>query len=132
MLGTFGGENVPMVGFGFGDAVIMELLATKGLVPEKKHAVDDVVVCMDDSLRPAACGVAAKYVSTVRYNLLLHCLVHGSSRRKRVVFLGLYMLPVNTRYTRRAEHSTFRGCCSHWYCAEDVYGCCAGCDRQAR
>lgn len=60
LLGTFGGENVPMVGFGFGDAVIMELLATKGLVPEKGHKVDDVVVCMDETLRPAACGIAAR------------------------------------------------------------------------
>ena len=63
LLGTFGGENVPMVGFGFGDAVIMELLAAKGLVPEKGHAVDDVVVCMGEELRPAACSVAAKYES---------------------------------------------------------------------
>lgn len=59
-----------MVGFGFGDAVIMELLDAKGLVPGKGHTVDDVVVCMDESLRPAACGVAAKYASAVRCTVI--------------------------------------------------------------
>jgi histidyl-tRNA synthetase len=29
-----GGEDRPMVGFGFGDAVIMELINDKGLLPE--------------------------------------------------------------------------------------------------
>lgn len=37
LLGTFGGENQPCVGFGFGDAVIMELLKEKNLVPELNH-----------------------------------------------------------------------------------------------
>jgi histidyl-tRNA synthetase len=68
LLGTFGCENVPMVGFGVGDAVIMELLAIKGLVPEKGHAVDDVVVCMDEDLRHAACAAASQYGA-----LALHC-----------------------------------------------------------
>ncbi len=33
LLGTFGGEDQPMAGFGFGDAVIVELLKDKGLLP---------------------------------------------------------------------------------------------------
>lgn len=73
LLGTFGGENVPMVGFGFGDAVIMELLAEKGLVPELRHSVDDVVVCMDESLRANACGVATKCVAPLLLLLSPFC-----------------------------------------------------------
>ena len=60
LLGTLGGENVPMVGFGFGDAVIVELLKEKKLLPELAHSVDDVVVCMDTDLRAGACGVAGR------------------------------------------------------------------------
>jgi histidyl-tRNA synthetase len=33
LLGTFGGEEQAMAGFGFGDAVIVELLKDKGLLP---------------------------------------------------------------------------------------------------
>jgi hypothetical protein len=33
LLGTFGGDDQPMAGFGFGDAVIVELLKDKGLLP---------------------------------------------------------------------------------------------------
>ncbi len=39
LLGTFGGENQPCAGFGFGDAVIVELLKDKSLLPELKHEV---------------------------------------------------------------------------------------------
>ncbi len=33
LLSAFGGEDVPCAGFGFGDAVIVELLKDKGLLP---------------------------------------------------------------------------------------------------
>ena len=59
LLGTFGGDDQPCVGFGFGDAVIVELLSDKGLLPEIGHAVDDMVVALDAELHDAACGVAA-------------------------------------------------------------------------
>lgn len=39
LLGTFGGEDQPCVGFGFGDAVIVELLKDKGLLPQPPHKV---------------------------------------------------------------------------------------------
>mmetsp|Transcript_3855 Transcript_3855/g.8250 ORF Transcript_3855/g.8250 Transcript_3855/m.8250 type:complete len:480 (-) Transcript_3855:180-1619(-) len=60
LLGTFGGENQPCVGFGFGDAVIVELLKEKGLLPQLPHKVDDVVFAMDEALRAEASGVAMK------------------------------------------------------------------------
>lgn len=60
LLSTFGGQDLPMVGFGFGDAVIVELLKDRGLLPQPVHEVQDVVFCFDPELRAAACTVAAK------------------------------------------------------------------------
>lgn len=39
LLETFGGEHQPCAGFGFGDAVIMELLKDKQLLPTLNHKV---------------------------------------------------------------------------------------------
>lgn len=60
LLSTFGGADVPACGFGFGDVVIVELLKDKGLLPELTPGVDDVVFAFDESLRPAAMGIAAR------------------------------------------------------------------------
>lgn len=60
LLGTFGGEDQPCAGFGFGDAVIVELLKDKALLPELSHSVDDLIMVMDESLRPPACTAASK------------------------------------------------------------------------
>lgn len=48
-----------MAGFGFGDAVIVEMLKDKGLLPQLQHEVDDIVVCMDPQLRVQATKLAA-------------------------------------------------------------------------
>ncbi|KAK9842157.1 hypothetical protein WJX84_008944 [Apatococcus fuscideae] len=58
LLGALGGENQPMCGFGFGDAVIMELLQDRGLLPDLGHEVDDLVLALDEDLRPQASGIA--------------------------------------------------------------------------
>mmetsp|Transcript_2630 Transcript_2630/g.3871 ORF Transcript_2630/g.3871 Transcript_2630/m.3871 type:complete len:317 (-) Transcript_2630:277-1227(-) len=61
LLGTFGGEDLPAVGFGFGDAVIAELLMSKGLMPSFKSANIPVVVsAFDEKLYPVAAEVASK------------------------------------------------------------------------
>ena len=62
LLSALGGEDRPMVGFGFGDAVIMELINDKGLLPEslKRGSVDDLVYPMTAALRPAAMEIAAR------------------------------------------------------------------------
>jgi hypothetical protein len=61
LLGTFGGDDLPAAGFGFGDAVIVELLQDKGLLPDlatqKTGAV--LVACQDEALRKEAMGAAA-------------------------------------------------------------------------
>jgi histidyl-tRNA synthetase len=66
LLSTFGGEDLPMVGFGFGDAVILELLAQKGKLPELRHEVQDVVMCMDSALQGVACAAATRLRSVGR------------------------------------------------------------------
>ena len=60
LLSTLGGRDMPATGFGFGDMVIMELLASKGLVPELSSGNQDLVVSSDESLRPAAMSVAQR------------------------------------------------------------------------
>ena len=60
LLSALGGKDMPATGFGFGDMVIMELLAAKGLVPELPTGNQDLVVSSDESLRPAAMSVAQR------------------------------------------------------------------------
>lgn len=58
LLSTFGGDDVPACGFGFGDAVIVELLKEKGLLPEPSLQVDNIVCALDPNLQGAAATVA--------------------------------------------------------------------------
>jgi len=60
LLSTFGGNDIPACGFGFGDVVIVELLKDKGLLPELTPDVDDVVFAFSETLRPAAMGIASR------------------------------------------------------------------------
>lgn len=60
LLATFGGEQRPCAGFGFGDCVILELLQERNLVPALAHQVEDLVVAMDPSLQAAAAGIASR------------------------------------------------------------------------
>ena len=64
LLSTLGGKDLPATGFGFGDMVIMELLAEKGLVPELIGGVDDVVISLSPELRYAAMSVATSLRNT--------------------------------------------------------------------
>ena len=51
------GEAVPAVGFGFGDAVIVEMLKSKELLPDTTtHTASVVVYALTESLRAEACG----------------------------------------------------------------------------
>ena len=59
LLSTLGGKDLPAIGFGFGDMVIMELLAEKGLIPELVGDIDDTVIPLNSDLRNAAVMVAA-------------------------------------------------------------------------
>ncbi len=60
LIGTLGGKDLPATGFGFGDMVVIELLAEKGLVPELVSGVEDVVFGMGADLRGAAMHVAGR------------------------------------------------------------------------
>ena len=54
LIETLGGKPLPAVGFGFGDAVIAELLADRGKLPELPRELDAVVYPMGEDERPAA------------------------------------------------------------------------------
>ncbi|CAM9145210.1 unnamed protein product [Scytosiphon promiscuus] len=59
LLESFGGEPLPAAGFGFGDAVIAELLSDKGLLPKDAGpGVTAVVFAFDEELQGAATEVA--------------------------------------------------------------------------
>ncbi|XP_044964912.1 histidine--tRNA ligase, chloroplastic/mitochondrial-like [Hordeum vulgare subsp. vulgare] len=59
LLSTFGTEDVPACGFGFGDAVIVELLKEKGLLPDLSRQIDDIVFPLDEELEGPASSVAS-------------------------------------------------------------------------
>jgi len=61
LLGAFGGADAPCAGFGFGDAVVVELLRDRGLLPDvSRPSVDDVVFAVDEARRGDACACAAR------------------------------------------------------------------------
>jgi len=60
LLETFGGNPTPAAGFGFGDAVIVELLKDRDLLPSfESTGVDTVVFAMGADLYPTAIEVAS-------------------------------------------------------------------------
>lgn len=71
LLSAFGGEPLPAVGFGFGDAVIMELLEMKGLVPDTLDAgkIDVVAFAFasdDPVLAASLANAGAKVAALLR------------------------------------------------------------------
>ena len=58
LLETLGGPRLPAVGFGFGDVVVLELLADLGRLPEPRRAVDAVVFPFTGAERPQAIRLA--------------------------------------------------------------------------
>jgi len=60
LLTTFGGPPTPAVGFGFGDVVIAELLADRGLLPAPAREIDAFVFAFSDAERDAAIGLASR------------------------------------------------------------------------
>ncbi|MCP5070427.1 MAG: histidine--tRNA ligase [bacterium] len=59
LLESLGGKPVPAVGFGFGDAVIGELLGEKTLLPELPRKLDAVVFPFGDTERAEAQALAS-------------------------------------------------------------------------
>ena len=59
LLSTLGGKDLPATGFGFGDMVIIELLAEKNLIPELISGIEDIVIPLNPELRSASVTVAA-------------------------------------------------------------------------
>jgi len=59
LIESLGGKPVSAVGFGFGDAVIAELLDEKGLLPELPRTLDAVIFPFGDAERPRAQALAS-------------------------------------------------------------------------
>jgi len=60
LLGSFGGEDLPAAGFGFGDAVIVELLKMNNKLPSlSRTEVQAVVFPFEEELRETAMSAAA-------------------------------------------------------------------------
>lgn len=65
LLETFGGDPTPAAGFGFGDAVIVELLKERDVLPSfERVGTDTVVFALNEDLYSVAVGVA----TTLREN----------------------------------------------------------------
>lgn len=62
LFSTFGSDDIPACGFGFGDAVILELLKEKSLLPNLNRQIDDIVFPLDEELE----GPASQIVSSLR------------------------------------------------------------------
>jgi histidyl-tRNA synthetase len=58
LLETLGGPSIPAVGFGFGDVVILELLADLGRLPDLRRQLDAVVFAFGDAQRQQAVHLA--------------------------------------------------------------------------
>ncbi len=80
LLETLGGKPMPAVGFGFGDAVIAELLAERGKLPTPPRALDAVVFPIGEEERTIAIRLARE----LRRQGKLVELVLGSLKPKRV------------------------------------------------
>ncbi len=78
---TLGGRPIPAVGFGFGDAVIGELLEDEGLWPRLDRKVEDVVYAFGPDEMPAAIRVARHLRETGRRVEL----APGGAKLKRVL-----------------------------------------------
>jgi histidyl-tRNA synthetase len=59
LLSSLGGQKMPCVGLGFGDVVVMELLADCGRMPKTARTVDFAVGYMDGASRALALKIAA-------------------------------------------------------------------------
>lgn len=72
LLADVGGEELPAVGFGMGEAVLLELLAERGRTPAPETGLDAYVVPLSAADRPAAVRLAARLRSAgVACDLLL-------------------------------------------------------------
>lgn len=58
-----GKVNLPALGFGMGDVVLLELLKARGLLPDFSHAIHVFVIIEDEKLRPQSLGLVQAFRS---------------------------------------------------------------------
>jgi histidyl-tRNA synthetase len=76
LMEVFGGQPTPMVGFGFGDVVILDILTERGLLPTFSRGINDVVYPMSAQEFAVATRVATHLRAQGR-----HVIVDYSLRR---------------------------------------------------
>ncbi|TVR10861.1 MAG: histidine--tRNA ligase [Planctomycetota bacterium] len=76
LLEHLGGTPAPMVGFGFGDVVILDVLSEHGLLPALDKGIDDVVFPLRAEVFPQAAALAQQLRGQGR-----HVVVDYSERR---------------------------------------------------
>jgi len=80
LLETLGGPQIPAVGFGFGDVVISELLADKGLLPNLPRSVDALIFPFEAEFR----ATAVRLATALRAQGLSVELVLGKKKLRRI------------------------------------------------
>ncbi len=82
LIESFGGDAVPAVGFGFGDAVIVELLKAKSILPDTTQTKIDVVAfAMKEELR----GKMLQVVQSLRArNIKVDVILEQNKKTKSV------------------------------------------------
>jgi len=58
LLAAVGGPDLPALGFGMGDVVLGELLASRGLFPDSEATVQDFLICVTAEQRPLVLRIA--------------------------------------------------------------------------
>lgn len=71
LVGTYSKTDLPMCGFGFGDCVIMDLLAEKKLLPDLSPKVDYLIAVLDDELFVEGNRIANKLRQKYSVEILL-------------------------------------------------------------
>lgn len=75
LLGTFGGEDQPCAGFGFGDAVIVELLKDRGLLvtPQQQVGAVKLRVGRYTGTHGSCCSMRYSHAKACVYKLACQC-----------------------------------------------------------
>ena len=91
-----GRVDIPALGFGMGDVVLLELLKARGKLPASNSGIDSVVIIEDESLRPESLALVQKLRDAGRLVDYSLTPAKGDKQLKRALELG-------ARYSHRVE-----------------------------
>jgi histidyl-tRNA synthetase len=94
--------DIPALGFGMGDVVLLELLKARGKLPASNSGIDSVVIIEDESLRPESLALVQKLRDAGRLVDYSLTPAKGDKQLKRALELG-------ARYSHRVERDAGGG-----------------------